>query len=82
MKNFKIPATMFQFSFTRLSWMFFALVCALLSCQGGRNGNKDVKPLNVIYIMADDHAYQAVSAYGSDLADLVIVTTIINHQMS
>ena len=70
MKNFKIPVAMFQFSFTRPSWMFFALGCALLSCQGGRKGNKDVKPLNVIYIMADDHAYQAVSAYGSDLANL------------
>ena len=23
------------------------------------------KPLNIVYIMADDHAYQAISAYGS-----------------
>ena len=28
------------------------------------------KPLNVIYIMADDHAYQAISAYGSQLSKL------------
>ena len=28
------------------------------------------KPLNVIYIMADDHAYQAVSAYGSQVSKL------------
>ena len=26
--------------------------------------------MNVIYIMADDHAYQAVSAYGSQLSKL------------
>ena len=28
------------------------------------------KPLNVIYIMADDHAYQAISAYGSQVSKL------------
>ena len=28
------------------------------------NENKN-KPLNIVYIMADDHAYQAISAYGS-----------------
>ena len=31
---------------------------------------KDNKPLNVIYIMADDHAYQAISAYGSQISKL------------
>ena len=28
------------------------------------------KPLNVVYIMADDHAYQAISAYGSKISKL------------
>ena len=28
------------------------------------------KPLNIVYIMADDHAYQAISAYGSDISKL------------
>ena len=28
------------------------------------------KPLNVVYIMADDHAYQAISAYGSKISEL------------
>ena len=28
------------------------------------------KPLNILYIMADDHAYQAVSAYGSQVSKL------------
>ena len=28
------------------------------------------KPLNIVYIMADDHAYQAISAYGSAVSKL------------
>ena len=28
------------------------------------------KPLNVVYIMADDLAYQAISAYGSEISKL------------
>ena len=27
---------------------------------------------NIIFIMSDDHAFQAISAYGGPLADLVI----------
>ena len=33
------------------------------------NENKN-KPLNIVYIMADDHAYQAISAYGSEISKL------------
>ena len=29
---------------------------------------KKTKPLNILYIMADDHAYQAISAYGSEIS--------------
>ena len=47
---------------------FFALI--LSSCQGKRGQKSQAKPLNVVYIMADDHAYQAISAYGSELAEL------------
>jgi len=31
---------------------------------------KKTKPLNILYIMADDHAYQAISAYGSEISKL------------
>ena len=34
------------------------------------SAKKQNKPLNIIYIMADDHAYQAVSAYGSQISKL------------
>ena len=46
----------------------FLLAVSMLSCQSTtQRGDKD-KPLNVIYIMADDHAYQAISAYGSEIS--------------
>ena len=39
-------------------------------CACNSSTKKEDKPMNVIYIMADDHAYQAVSAYGSQLSKL------------
>ena len=38
--------------------------------QSAKEGQKDSKPLNIVYIMADDHAYQAISAYGSEISKL------------
>ncbi len=35
-----------------------------------KNIEGESKPLNIIYIMADDHAYQAISAYGSEISRL------------
>ena len=32
--------------------------------------SKDIKRPNIIFIMSDDHAYQAISAYGGPLAKL------------
>ncbi|MBG38299.1 MAG: sulfatase [Cryomorphaceae bacterium] len=51
------------------------LLLALGACNSGKEEQKDIskkanKPLNIIYIMADDHAYQAVSAYGSKISKL------------
>ena len=34
----------------------------LLSCQ-----SKNETPPNIVFIMSDDHAYQAISAYGHNL---------------
>jgi hypothetical protein len=53
-------------SIYNLSVFLFLALCA---CNSGKEEQKDIskkenKPLNIIYIMADDHAYQAVSAYG------------------
>ncbi|MBM3178130.1 MAG: sulfatase [Bacteroidetes bacterium] len=49
---------------------FFVLIIVLLQTFGGEplfgQGLKSNRP-NIIFIMADDHAYQAISAYGSQL---------------
>ena len=37
-------------------WLIFASACSFI----------DGKPLNVLFIFTDDHAYQAISAYGSN----------------
>lgn len=42
-----------------------ATVPALISCQ-----KQEIKLPNIIYIMSDDHGYQAISAYGGSLAKL------------
>ena len=59
-------------SIYNLSVFLFLALCA---CNSGKEEQKDIskkenKPLNIIYIMADDHAYQAVSAYGSGISKL------------
>ena len=47
-----------------------ALCCQQLSAQNGQQ-----RP-NIIYIMSDDHAYQAISAYGGALKDLAATPNI------
>jgi len=42
-----------------------AAVPGLISCQ-----KQTAKQPNIIYIMSDDHAFQAISAYGGPLAEL------------
>ena len=46
------------------------LLISLSACNLTEEIQKENKPLNIIYIMADDHAYQAVSAYGSEISKL------------
>ncbi|MCF8233053.1 MAG: sulfatase [Bacteroidales bacterium] len=47
-------------------WMLAPAALSLTACQ---QGGTDEEPPNIIYIMTDDHAYQAISAYGSDLIE-------------
>ena len=56
------------FSFTGL---ILLSLCACNSVNKKQKDNiKNKEPLNIIYIMADDHAYQAISAYGSEISKL------------
>ena len=45
-----------------------AIATCFLGCAEQKEG--ETKPLNVLYIMADDLAYQAISAYGSPISKL------------
>jgi arylsulfatase A-like enzyme len=54
---------------------FLVFTLLFLSCNTTKDTNNQVsksepKPLNIVYIMADDHAYQAISAYGSEISKL------------
>lgn len=46
------------------------LLISLSACNFTEEIQQENKPLNILYIMADDHAYQAVSAYGSEISKL------------
>ena len=59
--------------FNSLYSIFFIaslFLLSLCSCNLANEKQQENKPLNIIYIMADDHAYQAVSAYGSQVSKL------------
>ncbi|MFN8259015.1 MAG: sulfatase [Bacteroidales bacterium] len=46
------------------------ILAALISaCHNQKENRKEQLP-NIVFIMSDDHAYQAISAYGGDLAPL------------
>lgn len=42
---------------------------ALSSCSGPNGNEEEQKPLNIVYIMCDDHSYQTVSAYDGRFLD-------------
>jgi arylsulfatase A-like enzyme len=77
LKN-KLPKNDFNMKPNSLFSMYGIIGLFLLSlfaCNIAKEEQKDIvekenKPLNIIYIMADDHAYQAVSAYGSQISKL------------
>ena len=41
---------------------------SICACNTPNEKQQENTPLNIIYIMADDHAYQAISAYGSEIS--------------
>ncbi|MFL2578460.1 MAG: sulfatase [Parvicellaceae bacterium] len=56
----------------KITFFTFSLLF-LSSCSSENKISSELpekKPLNVVYIMADDHAYQAISAYGSKISEL------------
>ncbi len=54
-------------TYVKLSFLFF---CLTFNSCAKKEASKENLPLNIIYIMTDDHAWNAVGAYGSRLASL------------
>lgn len=52
----------------KISLPIAVLLVSLLSCTGNGPGQANEKP-NIVFIMSDDHAYQAISAYSSALIE-------------
>ena len=58
-----------------IAFLLIVTLCSFDSPNDNKQEDKNFdqkknKPLNIIYIMADDHAYQAISAYGSQISKL------------
>lgn len=49
------------------SIFYFLLVLLISSCQDNKKRTSETKRPNIIFIMSDDHAYQAISAYDERL---------------
>ncbi len=60
----------FDLKFTALMGM------GAVFCQNTSAGNPAQQHPNIIYIMSDDHAYQAISAYGGSLKELASTPNI------
>jgi arylsulfatase A-like enzyme len=56
--------------FTAYLVLFTSLFIGLTSCTNNTEQAAIPEKPNIIFIMSDDHAYQAISAYGGPLADL------------
>ena len=62
--------------------LVFSLIFAavLVSCQSGKK-NVETKRPNILFIMSDDHAYQAISAYSDKLINTPNIDRIANEGM-
>ncbi|NJN27217.1 MAG: sulfatase [Cyclobacteriaceae bacterium] len=49
------------------SWIFSGLALVFLAVGCEQKAEKSDTPPNIVFIMSDDHAYQAISAYGHGL---------------
>lgn len=58
------------------------IICLFFSCHNKTKENPTItKRPNIIFIMSDDHAYQAISAYGSKLIQTPNIDKIANDGM-
>ncbi|WP_339711048.1 sulfatase [Cyclobacterium amurskyense] len=67
-------------NFCKLKLIFYMVAIAYLamSCNTKVQESEDEKPPNILFIMSDDHAYQAISAYGHGLNETPNIDRIAN----
>jgi len=58
-----------------------AIALVLPSCQNKLDKKKDLERPNIVFIMADDHAYQAISAYSDQLTQTPGIDRIASEGM-
>ncbi|MEM8509252.1 MAG: sulfatase [Bacteroidota bacterium] len=51
-------------------WLLVVVVLGMLSCGEKGTAEKGKTMPNIVFIMADDHAYQAISAYGHEIGSV------------
>lgn len=57
---------------------FLLLVVFSQSCKPGKNKSKEAARPNIVYIMSDDHGYQAISCYNDQLIKTPNIDRIAN----
>ena len=70
--------------FTKNSGIFVIglYLLVFIACQTGtQSQNQSVKPPNILFIMSDDHAYQAISAYSDKLISTPNIDRLANEGM-
>lgn len=69
----------------RFGLLVIVLISSLLSCVNNNKTNSSINTQaeqpNIIFIMTDDHAYQAISAYGSKLMQTPNIDRLANEGM-
>ncbi len=56
-----------------------AAVATLASCTSKQKEQASNKPMNIVYIMCDDHSYQTISAYDQRFIETPNIDWIANH---
>ena len=71
-KNLNNPNKFKNFNFKKkFIWIFILCVCnQFIKCELIQTEDKNLETPNILYIMSDDHAKNAISIYGSRLAEI------------
>ena len=71
-KNLNNPNKFKNFNFNKkFIWIFILCVCnQFIKCEQIQTEDKNLETPNILFIMSDDHAKNAISIYGSRLAEI------------